>query len=163
MTMRGSTAGSPPARQRGRSSVRIVVGLLLLVAGAGKVVRPEEFHAGLLSFELGGPDAAYRWAAALFPWLEVLCGGLLIAGRWCETAGAIAAFMALCFVLMVGQGVVRGLDLECGCFAGLTPRWLEQPPVALARALAMLVAACWVWLPATTVRSGAPGSLESTK
>ena len=161
MTMSGSFADHLAAGRRGRVLVRIFVGLLLLVAGAVKVVRPESFHASLLSYELGGPEVLYRWVAALFPWLEVVCGGLLIAGRWCETAGAMAVVMTLVFVLILGQGMVRGLNLECGCFAGLMPRWVEQPPVAFARALAMLVASVWVWLPAASVRSTPLGSPNS--
>lgn len=147
--MKAEAARSWPAGLRWRATVRVIVGLVLLVAGIGKVAQPGVFHASLLTYELGGPDELYRWAAALFPWLEVFCGGLLAAGWGGETVGAMAAGLALLFVLLLGQAVLRGLDLTCGCFGGLAPAWFDRPLPALARACALLLAACWGWIPAT--------------
>jgi hypothetical protein len=45
---------------------------------------------------------------------------------------------------MLGQAVLRGLDLQCGCFGGLTAHWLEQPPVAFVRACLLLAASVWL-------------------
>jgi hypothetical protein len=49
-------------------------------------------------------------------------------------------------VLLLGQAVLRGLELDCGCFGAGAPAWLEQAPVALARAGLLLAATLWWWL-----------------
>lgn len=135
----------PPPRFR--AAVRRALGLVLLAAGAMKAAAPAEFHTHLLGYALGGPDTAYRTAAVIFPWVEAICGGLLLAGRWLETAGALAAALGLLFVLALGQAWLRGLDFNCGCLGGVGPEWLEQPPAAFARAVLMLAAALWTWFP----------------
>jgi hypothetical protein len=103
-----------------------------------------DFYTNLLSYQVGAPDWFFRIVAVMFPWIEIISGGLLLAGLWVETIGILVTAQCLVFVLMLGQAVLRGLDLQCGCFGGLTAPWLELPSVAFVRACLLLAAAVWL-------------------
>jgi hypothetical protein len=124
--------------------VRWALGAIFIGAGVLKVMHPTDFYANLVAYEVGAPDCFFRSVAVVFPWLEIFGGGLLLIDVWTETAGVLVAGMCLVFVLMLGQAVFRGLDLQCGCFGGLTPGWFERPPVALVRAGLLLAASVWL-------------------
>jgi len=141
-----NTAAADSRRNAGRSRafVRWVLGAIFIGAGILKVAHPTDFYASLLAYEVGAPDWFFRSVAVVFPWLEIFGGGLLLVDVWAETAGVLVAGMCAIFVLMLGQAVLRGLDLQCGCFGGLTPGWFERPPVALVRAGGLLAASVWL-------------------
>jgi uncharacterized membrane protein YphA (DoxX/SURF4 family) len=136
-----------------RVVVRWVLGAIFLGAGALKIVHPLDFYSNLLAYDVGFPDCLVRFAAVVVPWLEVVCGGLLLVDYWTETVGFLATGLCLIFILMLSQAVVRGLDLKCGCFGSLTAGWFELPQVALVRACVLFVAAVWLLLDVTNRRS----------
>ena len=137
-------ADSSRNARRARAIVRWALGAIFIGAGALKIAHPTDFYASLLAYEVGAPDWFFRSVAVVFPWLEIFGGGLLLVDVWAETAGVLVAGMCLVFVLMLGQAVLRGLDLQCGCFGGLTPGWFERPLVALVRAGLLLAASAWL-------------------
>jgi len=131
-------------RARVRVVVRWVLGSIFVGAGVIKIAHPVDFYSNLLAYDVSGPDWLFRLVAVVFPWLEVACGGLLLAGYWTESVGFLVASMCAVFVFMLGQAVARGLDLKCGCFGPLTIGWLELPQVALVRAALLLTATIWL-------------------
>jgi len=144
--MKPPDSGTKPAARRSEVIVRWALGALLLIAGALKLAHPGDFFTNLLAYEVNWPDFVFRWIAIAFPWMEVICGGALLADFWPETFRLLAVAMCLVFVLMLGQAVLRGLDLKCGCFGTGRAGWLDQPFAALLRAGAMLAASGWLWL-----------------
>ncbi len=135
---------SPPAARRGRTLVRWTLGAVFVAAGALKIVHPADFYTDILAYEVPLPDEFMRLVALTLPWLEVLCGALLLGNRWVETAGFLIAGMSLAFVVLLGQAVLRGLDLQCGCFGPAVPGWFDQPPAALVRASCLLWGSLWM-------------------
>ncbi len=125
--------------------VRCLLGAIFVVAGALKIGAPGDFHTDLAAYAIPLPDFTLRLIAVAFPFLEIFCGAALLVGYWPETVGALAAGLCLGFVLMLGQAVLRGLELNCGCLGNIESGWFQQPPVALARAALMLWAAIWSW------------------
>lgn len=125
-------------------ALAIILGFVWLVAGAAKASDPVGFHGDLLAYGLPWPDLLLRWVAVTLPWLELLLGGCLIVGRWTGTAARLGTVLGLLFVVLLVQGLVRGLDLRCGCFGRWWPRWAEHPVVALGRAAAVLVGSAWL-------------------
>ncbi len=130
-----------------RGAVRIAVGAVLVAAGLLKLARPLEFHADLLAYGLPLPEAAWRFVGVIFPWVEVLGGAAFAAGFWPETVGVLVVTMALVFVGLLGQALVRGLDLHCGCFGAAGAELFGHPVAALGRAVLILVAAGWLLCP----------------
>jgi predicted alpha-1,2-mannosidase len=132
------------------SLLRWALGAFFLLAGALKIAQPGDFHSDLLAYDLALPDSVLRWIAIAFPWLELFCGGALLAKVWPETTGFLVSTLCLVFVLTLSQAVLRGLDIKCGCFGSATPGWFDQPLAALVRASLMLGVSLWLWLKSTT-------------
>jgi len=135
--------------------VRCLLGAIFVVAGALKISAPGDFHTDLAAYAIPLPDFTVRLIAVAFPFLEIFCGAALLVGYWPETVGALAAGLCLGFVLMLGQAVLRGLELNCGCLGNVESGWFQQPPVALARAALMLWAAVWSWWQSSDARAAA--------
>lgn len=125
--------------------IRCVVGAVFLLAGALKLADPASFYSDLLAYEVTLPDFMFRVIAVAFPWLEVLCGGALLANLWIETVGFLVVAIGLIFVGMLGQAGWRGLDLNCGCFGTSAGGWFNHPITALGRAALLLGGSIW-WL-----------------
>jgi hypothetical protein len=123
---------------------RWLLGAVFLVAGGLKIAHPAGFFSDLLSFHVPLPELSLRLVAIALPWLEVLTGLGLLANYWTETVRPLVALLCASFVLMLAQAVVRGLDLNCGCFGAGAHGWFERPGVALVRASGLLAAALFV-------------------
>ncbi|HOE97346.1 MAG TPA: MauE/DoxX family redox-associated membrane protein, partial [Candidatus Sumerlaeota bacterium] len=52
-------------------------------------------------------------------WLEILCGALLVLGIWSRPAALLIAGMLCLFFVALASAVVRGLEIDCGCFGAL--------------------------------------------
>ena len=126
------------------TAARWTLGAIFVFAGAIKIAHPGDFHADLLAYDVALSDTFLRWIAVAFPWLEVFCGGALIADVWSETAGPLIVVMCLVFVAMLGQAVIRGLDLRCGCFGSGGAGWWDRPVTALVRAGLLLMMSLFV-------------------
>lgn len=122
----------------------MVLGAVFLIAGATKILHPVDFHSDLLAYEVPVPDFFLRMVAIALPWLEAVCGGALLFKLWAESAGLLVALMSSAFVALLGQAVIRGLDLRCGCFGSGGSGWFDLPVVALVRAVVLQAAAVWL-------------------
>jgi uncharacterized membrane protein YphA (DoxX/SURF4 family) len=95
--------------------VRLALGGVFLYAGILKI-------ADLVA--VAGSVAAYRilpyfgnyLVAAVIPWLEAICGLLLIAGWRTKGAAAVVLLLNLLFITVLASALARGLDIDCGCF-----------------------------------------------
>ncbi|HEX5219928.1 MAG TPA: MauE/DoxX family redox-associated membrane protein [Verrucomicrobiae bacterium] len=94
-----------------------LLGLLMLWAAVSKLANPTEFLGSLYGYQLPLPRLVMQTVAVVLPWLELLCGLLLVSGLWMETALAIVTTLLAVFVLATGQAWLRGLDISCGCFS----------------------------------------------
>lgn len=99
-----------------RKLVRWILGVLLVWAALSKIANPLEFYSGLAAYQLPLPVLALRATAVVLPWLELICGLLLLAGLWTRAAAAWALVLFLSFTVATGQAWARGLDIACGCF-----------------------------------------------
>jgi uncharacterized membrane protein YphA (DoxX/SURF4 family) len=142
-----------------RVCLRWAVGLLLVWASLSKLANLHEFYVSIVAYRMPLPDTMLRLTAIILPWLELLCGLLLLGKIWPRAALVWAMMMFAVFVFATGQAWARGLDIACGCFNlqafGLGEgggKWLvnlvESVGFAFLRALLLLLGA--VWLFATT-------------
>ena len=127
-----------------RNVCRYGLGAVFLVAGGMKLAHPAAFFSDLLGFGVPFPEMFLRVVAVNLPWLEVLVGLGLLLNFWPETVRPVVSVLCLVFVLMLGQAVLRGLDLNCGCFGAVGAGWFERPDVALIRAGLLLAASLYV-------------------
>ena len=135
-------------------ALRCLLGLLLLWAAVSKLANPTAFLGSLYGYDLPLPRTVLKAVAVALPWTELLCGLLLLAGAWLDTALALFTAMLGVFVLATAQAAWRGLEISCGCFdlsllgfgdaAAGALRWIESPTFALVRNLGLLAGALWL-------------------
>lgn len=120
--------------------IRIVLGLVFILAAWAKITDASTFYVGLLTYELPLPDLVLRLVATLLPWIELACGLMLWANLWADTIRPMVTFLCAVFVAMLAQAAIRGLDIDCSCFGAGPLAWLERKEIALPRALILLAA-----------------------
>jgi uncharacterized membrane protein YphA (DoxX/SURF4 family) len=137
-----------------KTALRWVLGLVLVWAALGKLANVQEFYVALLAYRLPVPPAMLQAAAIVLPWLELLCGLLLLARLRATAALAWAAILFAIFAVATGQAWLRGLPIACGCLdlrlLGIAPEsalghWLESPGFAFGRALVLLGFSAVLW------------------
>ncbi len=123
----------------------IAVGLFFGVAAVVKLLDPESFLSSLLTYQVFSRPQAV--ALVYFaPVLELVVAFCLISGVWRKGAALLTVFMLLLFIGLVAQGMVRGLDMNCGCFG---ENQLESTTDYLAKMgqnLMLLLAVVGAWI-----------------
>jgi uncharacterized membrane protein YphA (DoxX/SURF4 family) len=120
---------------------RILLGAVLLGAGLLKAGSGEAGAEALANYRLM-PAALNQLLAVVLPWWEIMVGSMLILGLWVRACAGFAALLVACFALAVGSALVRGLDIDCGCFGTTTELKAGLPHVATNGFL--LALALWV-------------------
>jgi len=98
------------------TTLRWLLGALMLWAAVSKLANPTEFLSSIYAYKTPLARSLLQVAAVVVPWLELLCGLLLMANVWSETALAVVIGLLVIFVLATGHAWARGLDISCGCF-----------------------------------------------
>lgn len=139
------------------SLLRVVLGGVLLVAGALKVTNPGASALAVRAYQLLPYDLA-GYVGYVLPVLEILVGILLVLGLFTRVASVAATLLMLAFVVGIVSAWARGLSIDCGCFGGGGQIGAEQTayPLELARDGALLLSAVWL-----TVRPRTAYALES--
>jgi uncharacterized membrane protein YphA (DoxX/SURF4 family) len=90
------------------------------------------------------PEWAVTLVARTLPWVELMAGLLLLAGRWVRVSTvATSALLALFFGMMV-RAYARGEAIDCGCFGpgeAISPLTLLRDGSLLGGSLFLMVAA----------------------
>jgi putative oxidoreductase len=96
-------------------ALRIGLGGFFLYASLDKIAAPADFARIVYRWQVLGPVPSNLVAVTL-PWVEALCGLLLIAGVWRKEAAALVGLMLVVFIAAAASVVARGIDVEnCGC------------------------------------------------
>jgi len=98
---------------------RLVLGGLFVYAGAVKVLDPLDFAQNIRNYQLVGQSLSFI-AAIVLPWLEILAGLALILGVWTRGAALVVTGLLVFFIVLTAVTMVRGLDVDCGCFGSLS-------------------------------------------
>lgn len=99
-------------------AIRVILSVVLLAAGFGKLLARTSFVGVLRAFGVSSPRVAELMAAAI-PSLECALGMALLLG-WFPTASAYAV---VCLLSIFTAGMSRKLvsnggPVKCGCFGG---------------------------------------------
>lgn len=97
---------------------RLVLGGLFVYAGAVKVLDPLDFAQSVRNYDLVGQTLSFL-AAVVLPWLEILAGLALAAGVWKRGAALVISGLLVFFILLTVVTMIRGLDVNCGCFGAI--------------------------------------------
>ncbi len=108
-------SGMNTAMHRGiELAARIALGLVFLLYGLDKITNPDDFARAIANYRLL-PESLVNLVAVTLPWVELICGLLLLAGQWVRSAALVSAFLLCVFVVAVSITLFRGLDINCGC------------------------------------------------
>lgn len=91
------------------------VGALFAVAAVVKLLEPEAFLSSMLTYQVF-PHKVAVVLAYFAPVLELLVALCLASGFWRKGATLLTVAMLVLFIGLVGQGLLRGLEMNCGCF-----------------------------------------------
>ncbi len=122
---------------------RLVLAAVFIYAGVVKAHDVVAFAGQIANYQI----LPYAWnylVAATLPYLELLCGILLLINCRVRPALLIVFVLNLVFIAALISAVVRGFDIDCGCFkpGGDNP---TTPMMALLRDLVLLVLMLLTW------------------
>lgn len=96
---------------------RLIVGGVLVYAGAGKAAGPSEEFALVIAYYQLLPRDMVMTVAAFLPWVEVFIGWALLLGVFTRVAAGAACALFGFFLLALLSVLARGIELpNCGCF-----------------------------------------------
>lgn len=127
---------------------RVLLGALLIWAGAAKIGHPEALAVTIAGFRLL-PASLVAPLAVILPFFEVLLGLYVLAGLFTRIAAAVAAAQFLIYAAAIASAVLRGIPANCGCFGPGDAAVADWPHVAFDLALTAV---------ALFIAAGAPGA-----
>ena len=95
---------------------RIALGAIFVYASIDKIRDPHAF-ARLVDGYRVLPENLVAIVAVILPFLELICGLLLIVGLWVLPSLIWVGIMLAVFTAGMVQAYFRGLAIECGCFS----------------------------------------------
>ena len=95
--------------------LRIALGVIFILASWDKIRHPAAFAEAIRNYMLL-PRGMVHPVAILLPWVEAVCGALLIAGRLTLGSVVIVNGLMAVFAAALAINLIRGVDVACGCF-----------------------------------------------
>lgn len=96
--------------------IRIFLGMLFLYAAIDKIFYPARFAEVIYHYKIL-PIPMINFFAIIIPWIEIGIGISLIFNQFAEVTSFILVILTIAFVIMIASAMVRGLNIECGCFS----------------------------------------------
>lgn len=109
---------------------RLLVAGTFLLAAMPKLLDPLTFAKAITNYRLILPviGQAYVFPAAIFmPAFEAVGALALLFNRWRRAGSFVCGALLIVFIVLVAQAMIRGLNIDCGCFGnGAVSRALGQ-------------------------------------
>lgn len=117
--------------------VRVLLGGYFINAGVNKVMDPFVFLKAVRLYDMlpETPAVYLNTTAVVLPWLEIVCGAVLVLGVFRRGAGTIIALMLCIFspaILLRALEVMREESIaftevafDCGCGTGAETIWIK--------------------------------------
>ncbi|RZP29766.1 DoxX family membrane protein [bacterium] len=94
---------------------RLILGAVLIAASIDKILHPEAFAEVIGNYNVL-PFGLENIVAITLPILELFIGCCLIFGIMLDGSAIITAGMMCVFIIALSQAMIRGIDINCGCF-----------------------------------------------
>lgn len=107
---------------------RIVVALMFIVVGVGKITHPEEFAREISNYQLL-PIIFINPLAIFLPWLELITGMMILFGVQIRANAILVAAMLIAFTIAIIIAVAKGLSINCGCYSQIAAQKVGIPKI----------------------------------
>jgi uncharacterized membrane protein YphA (DoxX/SURF4 family) len=124
---------------------RLVLGVVLLWAGAAKVTSPASSALAVRAYKILPYDFAGYVGFAL-PVLEILIGLLLVVGLFTRVSAVVGGLLMLAFIIGISWAWAHGYSIDCGCFGGGGTIAASQTQYPLEILRDVGIASCAAWL-----------------
>lgn len=94
---------------------RVTLALVFIYAGIEKISDPKNFSQAIYNYRLFPIEVINLFAITL-PWIELISGILLLFGISVKENSAILSVLLSVFTIAVLISIIRGLNIDCGCF-----------------------------------------------
>lgn len=101
-------------------SCRLALGAIFVYAGLLKALDVTSFAGSIVNYQLL-PELLNYLAAATLPYIEMLAGSLLLIRRHVRGAALLLGGLTGVFMIALASVLIRGLDIDCGCFGVAAP------------------------------------------
>ncbi len=136
--------------------LRCLVAATFLYAGITKIGDPQGFADSIATFRMLPPELINIVALGVPPF-EVILGLMLLTGWKLRPAAFGILGLTVVFAIALVQALVRGLEVDCGCFGSGEPSVLKTW-VSLGRDVLLLAATAWIYRHALpSLSAEAPG------
>ena len=116
MTARNQDTTQGKARRWIDFALRFVLGAVFIWAGGTKIGDPHDFATAISNYQLL-PEPLVNSVAVWLPWVEVICGILLICGIWIDGSLLVINALLIVFTAALVANLIRGIEADCGCFS----------------------------------------------
>ena len=130
--------------------LRLVVGGVFVYAGVLKILDPAQFANDVANYRLL-PSALVNFVAITLPWVETVAGILMVMGFWLPGSALVITGLMGVFLVAIGQALMRGLDIQCGCFGTIRAGKIDAKTLVFD--VALFVFAAWLYWRASTAES----------
>lgn len=124
---------------------RLIVAGVFVVAGVIKLLDPAAFAQDIANYQ-AFPWWTWNLAAAVVPVVEILAGLAVLTGFKRRAGTIVLGSLTVAFLGLIASVIVRGIDLNCGCFGEATEASAVGWPLMF-RDLGLLVAIVAAYLP----------------
>lgn len=116
--------------------------LIFLVAGAGKLITPADFAVAIHRYQLA-PESLVSLLAIYLPWIEISTALALLFRSYRRAAAGLLLVILFAFTYGIVSAMARGLNVACGCFStspdAAAANWLSVLRNLLLMALTLVV------------------------
>ncbi|MDI6697397.1 MAG: MauE/DoxX family redox-associated membrane protein [Candidatus Saccharicenans sp.] len=95
--------------------LRLVVGGVFIWAAVTKIADPLSFAQDVRNYRLVGQSLSFV-TAIILPWVELVAGIFLVIGIFPRSSALVISGLLVFFIILVAVTMLRGIDVECGCF-----------------------------------------------
>ncbi|MCX7610082.1 MAG: DoxX family membrane protein [Ignavibacterium sp.] len=99
---------------------RVFLAFIFIYAGIEKISNLAAFSQSIQNYRLL-PVEVINLFAITIPWIELICGLLLLFGISVRENSLIISSLLFVFTLAVAISMIRGLNFDCGCFGKPSP------------------------------------------
>ena len=94
---------------------RFILAFIFIYASIDKIINPIEFSNNIDNYHIT-PILLNNIFALIIPWIELIVGCCLLFNVLFDGAVNLTIGLLVWFIFILMQALLRGIDLNCGCF-----------------------------------------------